>query len=271
MSTRTRQSARWLRATRWLGRLIFRTRNLLFPLVVLPVGLLSRPRLCLGSRRADLVLDLVGLFIAFAGEALRYAVIGLEYIERGGRAGRIHASSLVSGGLFAYSRNPLYLGNLLMILGLALVHGGVGMYAIVLPFFLLAYSSIVAAEEEYLGARFGAEYQAYRLRVPRFWPRLSGLWTTMRSMRFDWRRVVRKEHATSFYLATSALAALGWERVAADGFRAHRVLLEALGWTWGGVLLVFLWARYLKKSGALSRPASSAPPRPQGSMSRELS
>jgi protein-S-isoprenylcysteine O-methyltransferase Ste14 len=232
--------------------LLFKTRNALFPLVFVPVGALSRPRLFLGSERADAVLDVIGLAIAFAGEGLRFAVIGLAYIQRGGRKRRIHAPHLVREGLFAHSRNPLYLGNVLMVLGVSLVHNGLGMYLVVLPFFLLAYASIVAAEEHYLRAEFGAEYEEYCRDVPRFLPRLAGLRHTLRSMRFDWKRVLRKEHSTTFHLLTGSLAALAWERVALHGLEASRRALVVLGVLWILVLLAFLLLRYLKKSGALS-------------------
>ena len=43
--------------------------------------------------------------------------IGYEYIVRGGRQGKVYAEDLVQGGVFAHSRNPLYLGNLLIIVG----------------------------------------------------------------------------------------------------------------------------------------------------------
>lgn len=244
---------------RWLGHKLFRTRNALFPLVLLPVALLSRPRPFLGSARWDVVLDVVGLLVACAGQGLRVLVIGLQYIERGGLKRRIHASRLVQGGLFAHSRNPLYVGNLGMIVGVSLIHHGVAMYVVVIPFFLLAYSAIVAAEEEFLRREFGAEYEDYCRRVPRFFPRLSGLGATVRSMRFDWRRVARKEYVTLLYFATMTLGALAWERIAWHGVRAHRTELVVLAALWCTAVAGFVAIRLKKKAGALASPASFAP------------
>ena len=87
--------------------------------------------------------------------------IGFRYIKRGGKDGRIFAQGLVTEGVFAHCRNPMYLGNLLVVLGLLGTAGNpVGLCAGG-AFFLLAYGAIVAAEETYLLGRFGDEYRAY--------------------------------------------------------------------------------------------------------------
>lgn len=79
---------------------------------------------------------------AAAGQALRFAVIGYAYIKRGGLRRRVHVDKLVMKGYFAHSRNPLYLGNLVVLSGLFLIHGAVSVYAIGIPFFLSAYVAI---------------------------------------------------------------------------------------------------------------------------------
>jgi hypothetical protein len=65
------------------------------------------------------------------------------YIKRGGKAGKVYAPRLVTQGLFGHSRNPLYVGNLLVLLGVFLVHNNSVVYHIGVPFFLFAYTSIV--------------------------------------------------------------------------------------------------------------------------------
>src|SRR5436189_4668854 len=57
--------------------------------------------------------------------------------------------------------------------------------------FAIQYRAIIAAEEQFLRARFGTAYEAWSARVPRFWPRVA----RPRSARaWDWRRALRKEH-----------------------------------------------------------------------------
>lgn len=234
-----------------IGRVLFHTRNALFPVAFVVSALISRPRRFLGDPRWDLALDLVGLAVALAGQALRVVVIGLDYIQRGGKDRRIHADRLVTGGFFAHSRNPLYVGNLLVYLGLFLVLHSPAGYLLGVPFFLIAYWCITVAEEDYLGQRFGAEYQDYRRRVPRYWPNWMGLSATVRGMAFDWRRVIRKEYGSTFAWVTTALALLVWQSARNDEPDAvRRVLVLALA-LWVPVVAGYLAARILKKSGAL--------------------
>lgn len=226
-----------------LGHGLFRYRNALFPAVFLPLLVLSRPQPFLGDWRKDVILDVAGLVVAALGQTLRILVIGLDYIQRGGKDGRIHADDLVQGGLFAHSRNPLYLGNLLIVAGFLLVQNDPVAYLVAGTFFPIAYLAITAAEEDFLTHRFGEEYRAYVRRVPRFLPSLSGLATTMRSMRFDWRRVVRKEYGTVYVTSCLALAIIARELVIArPGIRWSAFVVP-----WAILTVLYLTARVLKK------------------------
>ena len=93
----------------------------------------------------DLALDVVGVLVALAGQALRAVVIGLAYIKRGGRNKEITADRLVSEGVFAHSRNPLYVGNFLIVTGLLIVWNSPLAYAVVLTVLLASFLSIVRA------------------------------------------------------------------------------------------------------------------------------
>jgi len=193
----------------------------------------------------------LGVLIVFSGQGLRALVIGLAYILRGGKNKEIYAQDLVQGGLFAHSRNPLYVGNLLIIAGLVLIHGGAWMYLAVLPFFLFVYIAIVAAEEKYLSGHFGPQYEDYMRRVPRFLPRMKGLLATVRSMSFDWRRLVRKEYGTLFSTFTAVLLLLAWKQIALHGLDASRDQVTVLAIVWIPFIFAYGAARVLKKRGAL--------------------
>ena len=115
---------------------------------------------------------------------------------------------LVTEGLYSRSRNPLYVGNLLIVMGLLVIHNNPWVYAIGLPFFLLAHHAIVRAEETYLRNRFGAEYEEYCRRVGRWLPRLRNHAASGRRLRFSWRRVVRQEHGSAYAWGVTALLLL---------------------------------------------------------------
>lgn len=195
------------------GNWLFRTRNTVFPLVMLALFLGFRPALFGGTLQSDRWLDLAGFAVAMAGQLLRAAVIGYAYIKRGGLNKKVHADTLVTEGFFNHARNPLYDGNLLILAGLFVIHNNPWVYVIGGAYFLIAYLAIVAAEETFLANKFGAEYEAYCARVSRWWPRLAGLGETMQGMRFNWRRVVIKDYASAATWMLMALLLIGYERI----------------------------------------------------------
>jgi protein-S-isoprenylcysteine O-methyltransferase Ste14 len=140
----------------------------------------------------------LGAIIAACGQFMRAATIGLKYVVRGGRSGRVYAEDLVTSGLYAHTRNPMYVGNLLIMAGLAVASNNWPTLLIAIPAGLFMYSSIVAAEEEYLQQRFGVAFTQYCQDVPRWLPRVAGLGETLASMQFHWRRLVVKEYGTPF-------------------------------------------------------------------------
>jgi len=230
------------------GELMFRHRNYVFPLLMLGLFTGFRPAYIDASGGGSLWLDGVGVGVCMLGQLMRAAVVGLAYIKRGGVDKKVYAESLVTTGIFAHCRNPLYVGNALILSGLFVIHGNPWALTLGGTFFALSYVAIVAAEERYLAAKFGAEFDAYRARVPRWWLRLSGLTATFASMRFNWRRLVIKEYASAatWILAASALVAFkDWLRPEGAGLVAPAALVALLT----GAFAVSV--RVLKKSGRL--------------------
>jgi protein-S-isoprenylcysteine O-methyltransferase Ste14 len=175
------------------GNFLFRYRNSLFP-VACVLLFLPGPDPFPDPMQAAAV----GAVVALLGQIVRGATIGLRYVVRGGRNRRVYAEDLVTEGLYAHTRNPMYVGNLLIMVGLAIASNSWATIAVAVPLGLFMYASIVAAEEDYLGQRFGAAFRAYCRDVPRWLPKISGLGTTLRSMRFRWRRLLVKEYGTPF-------------------------------------------------------------------------
>ena len=176
-----------------IGNFAFRFRNYLFPLA-LPLVLLPGPRLFEAYGWAALL----GLVAALAGQAVRAMTIALKYIIRGGRDRRVYAEDLVTDGLYAHCRNPMYLGNILMIAGVAITSNSWCCVLVVVPLFSFLYLAIIAAEQAYLQQKFGAAFRAYCRDVPGLLPRLRGLAGTIGRMEFHWRRLLVKEYGTVF-------------------------------------------------------------------------
>jgi protein-S-isoprenylcysteine O-methyltransferase Ste14 len=80
-------------------------------------------------------------------------------------------SQLVTSGVFAFSRNPLYLAAVLVLLGLALAFNLLWAGLSLLPAVALCHYVLIALEERYLTAKFGVAYENYRVAVRRWFGR----------------------------------------------------------------------------------------------------
>ena len=233
------------------GNFFFHWREILFPAVQVVLVFTFAPVPWFGGPAGDARADALGILIILFGQALRAAVIGFAYIQRGGKDRAIHADDLVTSGLFAHCRNPLYDGNLLILVGLFVVHGSPWVVSLGTAFFAFAYLAITLAEENYLAARFGAAYEEYRRRVPRFVPDVRGLSRTLEGSTFDWAKVIRKEYGSTFAWVTLLLLILGREAYAWLDAATFQRQAAILGMVWLAALAGYAAARTLKKRGAL--------------------
>ncbi len=233
-----------------LGAVLFKYRDVLFPLILVAAGFGTRPRLA-GSTRFDHWMDVVGFVSCAAGQLLRVLVVGLVYITRGGQNRKPWANSLVEGGIFGHSRNPLYVANMLILLGIAIVHNGWLMYLVVLPLFASMYVAIVEAEEQYLNARFGSAYELYRQRVPGWVPRMGGFTATIREGSFNWPKVLRKEYGTPFAWISGILLLLVWEHSSAGATPIAPAERNGIIVVWCALAVAYTVVRQMKLSGRL--------------------
>ena len=102
-----------------------------------------------------------GLGIGLAG-ILQFRAVGTT-VDPTGRA-----STLASGGIYAYSRNPMYVGVVITYFGLALALGSIWLLILTIAMIALLRKFAIEPEEAYLSRRFGADYAAYRARVRRW-------------------------------------------------------------------------------------------------------
>jgi len=188
------------------GRLLFRWRSFTPVLLVLvAVPLLWRSRgpaspLWLAS----------GLVLCIAGQALRAWVLGQVPDGTSGQNEKLIATALNTTGPYALTRNPLYLGNLGITLGLCLLAHDPWLLGIVMALFAVQYRAIIAAEEQFLRQRFGAEYDVWCARVPRFWPPIA---SARSSLPWDFRRALRKEHNPAAAWIAVALLLIASDRL----------------------------------------------------------
>jgi protein-S-isoprenylcysteine O-methyltransferase Ste14 len=111
---------------------------------------------------------LVGLLLFLAGLAL--VIWALDTFRRAGTRVETHqpTTAIASDGPYRYSRNPIYAGMLVGLLGLSIGFNSLWILASLVPFYLVIRHGVVAREEAYLERKFGAEYLAYKGSVRRW-------------------------------------------------------------------------------------------------------
>ena len=243
--------ARTSAAVQWLGQFVFRFRDYLAPAGLVVILAVTWPEHLFGSESADRWADVLGLLVAAAGQALRVLVIGYAYIVRGGVGKQLAAPKLVSQGFYAHSRNPMYVGNILLLSGLAIIYNSRWVYVVGLPLFIGGLLAIIRAEEQFLAGKFGREYEEYCRRVNRFLPNPRGLRTTMASMSFDWKRVLRKEYGTTLAWTSAALFLMIWERLTHFGYAARHTEIGGLLLAYVPLITAYASVRWLKKNHKL--------------------
>jgi protein-S-isoprenylcysteine O-methyltransferase Ste14 len=193
-----------------IGNFFFRWRNFLFPCIFLLTAGTATPEIFLGDSLLDLLFVGCGAVEAIAGQTVRFVTIGFQYIHRGGKNGKVYANRLVSGGMYGVVRNPMYVGNALITIGMAKYMGAPRAMFIVIPFFLFVYQAIIFAEEEYLRNKFGPEYDDYCARVNRFIPSLRNVRQSFAGMRLDWKMSIKKDLGTIVGLTMGLLFIPVW-------------------------------------------------------------
>ena len=115
----------------------------------------------------------LGLLCIILGESIRFWSV--SYAGGITRTTKVGATTLCTTGPFAHTRNPLYIGNMLIYNGIVLIAGASNIFAILMltwVFFIIQYFLIINLEEKTLTEIFGATYLDYKRNVPRIFPRL---------------------------------------------------------------------------------------------------
>jgi protein-S-isoprenylcysteine O-methyltransferase Ste14 len=124
-------------------------------------------------QEASIVSLIAGGGIALIGEWLR--LWGVCYAGSETRTtGEVGGTYLVISGPFAFVKNPLYLGNITMYMGIGIMSMALFPYLQIaaLLFFYFQYYLIISEEEKYLADKFGDDYKDYYKNVPKLIPKL---------------------------------------------------------------------------------------------------
>lgn len=151
----------------------------------------------------------VSLFLLVVGEAIRLHVVAYARSGTSGRTMNMKAPVLTTTGLYAHVRNPLYLGNFLILLGLACLSGQSFVLLFVAVIVYAQYYFVIRAEEDFLAREHGLAFQHFVRFVPRFVPQWRA-WNSGQIVEAPrWKRAFLKEQDTIFGIFFASWGLLG--------------------------------------------------------------
>jgi len=161
----------------------------------------------------------VGLALIVIGEAIRLAGVAAAGTVTRRRSRNVQR--LVTYGIFAWARNPLYIGNFLIWMGFVVISGVMWFLPIAILLFAIEYTLIVAYEEGVLESIFGQEYLDYKKTTPRWIPRPPK--GPQPEGEYHWAEAFRSEVSTFLQYAVLLLA-----------FWIKSQMMEGSGGVWAG-------------------------------------
>ena len=230
-----------------IGNFLFHYRNVLLPVFFLLI-LVPAPELF----QNPTIALVIGLGISIAGQLIRFITIGLVYIIRGGQNRKVYAQDLVTTGIFSHCRNPLYVGNIAVGIGMGVASNSVLFFSVITPLIIFTYIAIVAAEENFLRGKFGPAYDEYAKDVNRWLPNLKGISNTFKAHQFNWKRVLLKEYNSTFtgtLLGIMLIMKAHYEHPELYGDIQEKLTL--FGIIILAVTIVYLFTKFLKKTHRL--------------------
>lgn len=179
------------------GDFLFKNRSYL-PLIILVIGLgvfiqTERNEIETQENWLSEVFEFICLAISLSGFFIRIITVGYtpkNTFGRNTKEGQI-ADVLNTTGMYSMVRHPLYVGNFLMWLGVAMLTENLWFIVSFMLFYAFYYERIMYAEESFLRNKFGEDYLNWSEKVPAFIPNLKTHKKSKQSFRI--KKVLKKE------------------------------------------------------------------------------
>jgi protein-S-isoprenylcysteine O-methyltransferase Ste14 len=181
--------------------------------------------------------------ISTLGLVIRILTVGRVPHDTSRRSTRERSAAEVNRtGMYSLVRHPVYLGNYLMWLGVALAPGVWWLAVLITLGYALYYERIMWSEEEFLRSKFGQSYLDWANATPAILPNFR-LWEPA-NLSFSWRTVLRREYASAFALVVAfTIIGLADDYEARFSFSIHGVRMMIFGLS----LLGYITLRFLKR------------------------
>lgn len=220
------------------GNWLFRWRSYV-PLLFLPLLLIAIVECRVES--ATGYSAVASLIVSALGNIFRCLCVACVPAGTSGRnTSRQIASGLNTTGAYSITRNPLYVGNYVVGLGVCLATTSVWLVLTYTFAFCLYYERIVIAEEVFLEKRFGNEFRTWASQTPAFFPRI-GNWCVP-ALPLSFRSMIRREYSTLMLTATMHFSV----HSVANAFRGN-LGLDLAAYSFGCATLLYVLTRATKK------------------------
>jgi protein-S-isoprenylcysteine O-methyltransferase Ste14 len=164
----------------------------------------------------DLTAEIFGVALILLGQILRVSARGYkaEHSQEG--------LTLIQDGPYSLVRNPMYLGILLIGLGIMLMLFEWWVACLFLFFFAIRYLLLILKEEKTLSSRFSADYRVYCQKVPRILPFLPAIFkmdiSACLPLKLRW---LKKEIGPILTVLFVTFLLESWEDIKSQGIRAY--------------------------------------------------
>ncbi len=172
----------------------WRTRSLkiIFPILIVENIITGEKPNELNPWEEISAIAIVGIALIYLGAMMRLWARG--HFERG---------RLFTTGPYAIVRHPLYLGSLLIVIGLLLILDDPLSWAIILPLWVTFHTAAIIYEERSLQSHFGRQWTVYKANVPAILPSLRSLLSARQPSRWSRRLFLNTGELVTFLLALS--------------------------------------------------------------------
>lgn len=198
----------------------------------------------------DEVIEIFGVAFILLGQIFRVSARGFksEHSQNG--------NILIQGGPYALVRNPMYLGILLIGIGIVLMLFNWWVVCIFLLVFIIRYLSLIFKEEKKLKALFPKDYPHYHKGVPRILPSMAMLLQKdigeYLPLKLPW---LKREMGSILTVLLIVLLLESWEDIKNEGLRVY--LREAIPMTITIILFVVLIIYLSRRTGGLTKDVSN--------------
>jgi protein-S-isoprenylcysteine O-methyltransferase Ste14 len=182
---------------------------------------------------SDELIEMFGIAFILLGQIFRVSARGYKSEHSG------NGSALIQTGPYALVRNPMYLGILLIGLGIVMMLFNLGVLVVFLSIFVIRYLLLIFKEEKKLKVLFPADYPLYKKKVPRLLPSIQMLLEKDISeylpLKFSW---LKKELGSILAVLLITIFVESWEDIKNEGARVY--LREAIPMFIAIILFVIL-------------------------------